>query len=106
MWIKVKKNHSRPKETPTEIPDKSPRERWITAYALWLLLGVLGGHRFYLGRQNSGFAMGVIGLLFLSLGLFFYLLPGLGISPLLAIAPFLLWWVLDGIAIPKWLSQL
>ncbi|NWO08672.1 MAG: NINE protein, partial [Alteromonadaceae bacterium] len=49
MWIKVKKNHSRPKETPTEIPAKSPRERWITAYALWLLLGVLGGHRFYLG---------------------------------------------------------
>ncbi|MFD1434698.1 TM2 domain-containing protein [Kroppenstedtia eburnea] len=100
------KNQFSQKGAPSsETPEKNLRERWITAYALWLFLGVLGGHRFYLGRKNSGFAMGVVGLLFLSFGLFFYLLPGLGISPLLAMAPFLLWWVLDGIAIPKWLSQ-
>lgn len=96
--------NSKNKGTPPETPELDPRQRLITAYILWLLLGVLGAHRFYLGRKNSGLLMGFAGPMFLSLGLFFNLLPGLGVSPFLVMSPFILWWVVDGVSIPRWLS--
>ena len=37
------------------------------AYALWLLTGWFGGHRFYLGKFVSGFAM--MALFFIGYGL-------------------------------------
>jgi len=33
-----------------------PRKSLLTAYLLWLLLGFIGGHRFYLGRPSSAIA--------------------------------------------------
>jgi len=48
------------------------------AFAIWWFLGLLGGHRYYLGRKGSGTAM-----LLLSLSVF-----GLIIS--------LPWWLIDG----------
>lgn len=39
----------------------------ITAYALWLVIGAFGAHRFYLGRIKTGIALAV--LLVVSIGL-------------------------------------
>ena len=48
---------------------KSTRKKSMgLAYLLWLLTGVIGGHRFYLGRYGSGFML---------LGAFISLLIGL-----------------------------
>ncbi|SMO77605.1 TM2 domain-containing protein [Melghirimyces algeriensis] len=86
-------------------PERNHRERLITAYGLWLFLGVFGAHRFYLGRIQTGLLMALVGPFFLAFGLFFYLLPGLNISPLLVISPFLLWLISDAIRLPKWLAE-
>lgn len=58
---------------------RSPRrpKSLAVAYVLWLLLGLLGGHRFYLGNPLVGIAM------LLTLG-------GLGV-----------WWVIDAFLIPR-----
>ncbi|PTX60811.1 TM2 domain-containing protein [Melghirimyces profundicolus] len=86
-------------------PERDSRSRQITAYALWLFLGVFGAHRFYLGKRNSGLLMALISPLIISFGLFFHWLPGLGVSPLLVISPFLLWWGLDSLLIQRWLAE-
>ena len=46
------------------------------AYLLWFFLGLIGGHRFYMGRVGSAIGM-------------FFTLGGLGI-----------WWLIDGFLIP------
>lgn len=56
----------------SRVPSKSK----ATAYLLWLFLGLLGGHRYYLGRKGSGFLMTIT-------------LGGLGI-----------WWLVDAFLIP------
>lgn len=63
---------SRPAATSVTNRDKS----LVTAYVLWLLTGLLGGHRYYLGRRKTGL------LQTLTLG-------GLG-----------LWWLLDLFLVP------
>ena len=72
---------------------------------MWLFLGTFGAHRFYLGKRHSALLMAIVVPLILSFGLFFYLLPGLGVSPLLVISPFLIWWGVDALLIPRWLTQ-
>ncbi|SDW77164.1 TM2 domain-containing protein [Marininema mesophilum] len=88
-----------------QTPEQNVRDRLVTAYLVWLFLGTFGFHRFYLGRKNSGLVMALLGPLFLAFGLFFYQLKGLGVSPWIAIAPFALWWLIDGLLIPSWARQ-
>ena len=57
------------------------RKNPIIAWALWFLSGPLGGHRFYMGRIGTGIIM------FLTLG-------GL-----------LVWALVDGYLLPKWLRE-
>ena len=52
-----------------------------TAYLLWLVLGLIGGHRYYLGRPGTGFLMTIT-------------FGGLGV-----------WWVLDAFLIPGMLRN-
>jgi TM2 domain-containing membrane protein YozV len=52
-----------------------------TAYVLWLFVGFLGGHRFYLGRSGSGVAQLVLTILgwltlVFGIGLLFLLIVG------------------------------
>lgn len=66
----------------------------LVAYVLWLFLGYVGAHRFYLGKPLSGLVMlgfsGVVLLLsFVSFGLLSFLWV------LVA-----LWWVIDALLIP------
>ncbi|HEX2166608.1 MAG TPA: TM2 domain-containing protein [Longimicrobiales bacterium] len=58
-----------------------PRRRLWVAVALWLLLGWVGGHRFYLGRYGTGLLMMVSG-------------GGL-----------LVWWVVDGFYIASFVRD-
>ena len=54
------------------------RKKSVAAvWLLWLFLGILGGHRFYLGRIGTGIAMLLLG--WLTLGI---------------------WWVVDAFLIP------
>jgi TM2 domain-containing membrane protein YozV len=39
----------------------------VLAYVLWLFLGILGAHRFYLGRVGSGVVMLVLSITFFGL---------------------------------------
>ncbi|MGP1484951.1 MAG: NINE protein [Campylobacter sp.] len=58
------------------------------AYALWFLVGYLGGHRIYLGRFISGFLQ--MGLFFLgSVTVWFF---GIGLIPL---GIWGIWWIMD-----------
>jgi len=57
---------------------KSP----LVAYLLWFFLGMLGGHRFYLGRIGSAVAILLLTiaswiLTFVAIGLVLLLIPGI-----------------------------
>lgn len=54
----------------------------VAAYILWWLLGVLGGHRFYLGKTGTAIAMLLISLTFIGLAVTF------------------IWWIVDAFLIP------
>lgn len=67
------------------------------AYLLWLFVGGLGGHRFYLGRKGSGLAMlllTVAGFItsFIGIGLFLFLVVGV-------------WALVDAFLIPGMVSE-
>lgn len=73
-----------------DIEKKSP----LVAYLLWLFLGYVGAHRFYLGRPLSGFLMLVLaGVTLLLTTLSFGLLSFLW-------AVIALWWLIDALLIP------
>jgi len=65
---------------PTVSPDTPGRKSLGTAIALWVFLGLVGGHRYYVGRPVSGFLMTIT-------------LGGLGF-----------WWVLDGFLV-SWMVR-
>lgn len=54
----------------------------VVAYLLWQFVGLVGGHRFYLGRTNSAFVMMVT-------------VGGLGV-----------WWLLDALTLPGMVQQI
>lgn len=67
------------------------------AYLIWLFLGGLGVHRFYLSRSGSGVAM----LLFTIVGI--VLLPvGVGAIALIAVG---IWVLVDAFLIPGMVSE-
>ena len=43
------------------------RNSTAVAYLLWFVVGVFGGHRFYVGRKGSAIAMLILGLTFVGL---------------------------------------
>jgi TM2 domain-containing membrane protein YozV len=67
------------------------------AYVLWFFLGSFGAHRFYMGRNGSGF-----GMLGLCLGSMLLTLVLIGVVGFLALG---VWWVVDAFLIPKWMSE-
>ena len=62
------------------------------AYLLWFLLGLLGVHRFYLGRAGTGAAMLILTLLgSLTVAIF------IGVPLFVAVGT---WWLVDAFLIP------
>lgn len=41
-------------DAPGEASTERPRRSLATAYLIWFLIGIFGGHRFYLGDQRGG----------------------------------------------------
>lgn len=75
------------------MPPPSPRPPSLAlAYALWLPLGLVGAHRFYLGRWGTGLALACVTLATL---LLFMVFVGL-LTAWLAVG----WWLVDAFLIP------
>lgn len=66
----------------------------LVAYLLWLFIGYVGAHRFYLGRPVSGFIMLALSALTLLLSFVSFGLLGF----LWVIVA--LWWLIDALLIP------
>lgn len=67
------------------------------AYLLWFCFGVVGGHRFYVGKTGSAVTM-----LLLTLAGFALLLVGVGIVIISAVG---LWVLVDAFLIPGWIRN-
>lgn len=67
------------------------------AYALWLPLGLLGAHRFYLGRWGTGVALACVTLATLVLLMLFV---GL-LTAWLAVG----WWLVDAFRLPRMVRE-
>lgn len=67
------------------------------AYLLWLLLGLVGGHRFYAGRWFSGFIMASIFLLSWLLTLIW-----IGWIGVVFVG---FWWLVDGLLVGGWIRD-
>ncbi|SFS30766.1 NINE protein [Marininema halotolerans] len=100
-------NKQRPSSSTTthQTPEQNLQDRLVTAYFVWIFLGLFGFHRFYLGYKISGLVMAIVSCLSLAFGLFFYQLKGLGVPPWITLVPILLWWVIDGCLIPQWAKR-
>lgn len=72
----------------------------IAAYLLWLFLGLMGAHRFYLRRPVSGGLQ--LGLLIVTLVL--NSRPATSTYGAIAVA-WALWWLADAFLIPGWVRQ-
>jgi TM2 domain-containing membrane protein YozV len=83
-----------PAAEPVFVPDPVLRERSLTtAYVMWMVFGMVGGHRFYLARPITGGAQAVL----FSAGL-----AGVGAEyypAFLAMALAVFWMVADGFLI-------
>jgi hypothetical protein len=60
-----------------QFPVTRPQKSMMAAYVLWVFTGLVGGHRYYLGRPGTGFLMTIT-------------LGGLGV-----------WWLIDAFLIPR-----
>ena len=72
------------------------RRTILIGYVLWLFLGWIGGHRFYVGRWKSALGMAAAG--FVTWIVTEMLGPYLGI-------PMTIWWIVDAVLIPGWIRQ-
>ncbi len=76
----------------TQLQYDAQKKSIVTAYVLWLFLGFLGVHRFYLGHPGSGFAQVLLSLGgFVSGGLLWTVLG--------------VWWLVDAFLIPGQTEQ-
>jgi len=73
------------------------RKSALVAYLLWFFVGMLGAHRFYLGRWVSGLIMLV--LFGIGSALSFILV---GYLPLAIVG---LWWLIDALLIPGMIAS-
>lgn len=77
-----------------EHADKRPDR--IGAYTVWFMVGILGAHRFHLGRPWTGLLMLAAALV--SAALFFVSMKA-GQAAAVALT---VWWAVDGVLILKW----
>lgn len=69
----------------------------LAAYLLWFFLGMLGAHRFYLGRWGSGLLM----LMLFGIGSALSIIL-IGYLPLAVVG---LWWLIDALLIPGMIAE-
>lgn len=72
----------------------SERKSMLTAHLLWLFFGLVGAHRFYLGKKESAWWMVVLFAVVL-----------FGPAKIFVAAALLLWWVADGILLAPWVRR-
>ncbi|GAF39579.1 hypothetical protein JCM14202_1446 [Agrilactobacillus composti DSM 18527 = JCM 14202] len=73
---------------------RQQKRRFMPLIWLWLLTGLLGGHRYYLKQYRSGVAMTLGLFVALSVGWFtWYLLVAINLG----------WWLYDGFHLKRWL---
>lgn len=78
---------------PSLLMSKRNRKILIRAYFSWLLLGILGLHRFYVDWSWSGLTM----LLMFVVGLLLYAI----IVGKIILVALVIWWCIDGFLLPK-----
>lgn len=61
----------------------------VAAYLLWWFTGIIGGHRYYLGKTGSAVAMTLITVLTFGIGI---IVTGI-------------WWIVDAFLIPRWIQE-
>jgi TM2 domain-containing membrane protein YozV len=66
---------------------KSQGKNMVVAYVLWYFLGMLGGHRFYMGKTGSAIAQLI-----------------LTITVIGSIATFI-WWIVDAFKLHQWVKE-
>lgn len=61
----------------------------VAAYLLWWFTGIIGGHRYYMGKTGSAVAMTLITVLTFGIGI---IVTGI-------------WWIVDAFLIPRWIQE-
>lgn len=61
----------------------------VAAYLLWWFTGIIGGHRYYMGKTVSAVAMTLITVLTFGIGI---IVTGI-------------WWIVDAFSIPRWIQE-
>ncbi|GEK07645.1 TM2 domain-containing protein [Schleiferilactobacillus harbinensis] len=61
----------------------------VAAYVLWWFTGIIGGHRYYMGKTGSAVAMTLITVLTFGIGI---IVTGI-------------WWIVDAFLIPRWIQE-
>lgn len=61
----------------------------VAAYLLWWFTGIIGGHRYYMGKTGSAVAMTLITVLTFGIGI---IVTGI-------------WWIVDAFSIPRWIQE-
>lgn len=80
---------------------KAQRKSKAVAYLLWLLLGALGAHRFYLGMKPSGIGMAFLGCASGALLFVLWDTPDEALlAATVAVVPLLVWILPDALRIP------
>ncbi len=73
------------------------KKSMLVAYLLWLLLGLCGAHRFYMGKWFTG-------LLMLGMSLFSFVMMFILVGYFTIVVP-ALWALVDLLLIPGWVSR-
>lgn len=78
----------------TDVDTTVVRKSMLVAHLLWLSLGWVGAHRFYLGKPHAWW---MVVLFMLALA---------GPLRMFLIAALLVWWVADGIILAPWVRKI